>query len=140
MRTKAGTNATDKTSFEHVIDGIQVMIAILTGSIVDGEAQSDYFNSRPCQFELSRAQENGIPVLFVLESARVGLQTVRICVLDSTTCVASFSSVLPVRTQPIYSTAVFRSTRIGVHARRISFPCSTGHQSSSGIECKRTRM
>ena len=78
MRTKAGTNATDKTSFEHVIDGIQVMVAILTGSIVDGEAQSDYFNSRPCQFELNRAQENRMPVLFVFESARLGVQTVHL--------------------------------------------------------------
>ena len=68
MRSKAGTSATDKASFERLIDGVQVMVAILTGSIKYGEEESDYFKSVPCQHELGRAQENGTPVLFVLES------------------------------------------------------------------------
>ena len=68
MRYKAGTSATDKASFEKLIDGIQVMVAILTGSVQDGLEVSDYFKSVPCQHELGRAQENGTPVIFVLES------------------------------------------------------------------------
>ena len=48
MRTKAGTSATDKASFEKLIDGIQVMTAILAGSIRNGEEYSDYFRSAPC--------------------------------------------------------------------------------------------
>jgi hypothetical protein len=68
MRSKAGTSATDKASFEKLIDGIQVMVAILTGSVQDGLEVSDYFKSVPCQHELGRAQENGTPVIFVLES------------------------------------------------------------------------
>ena len=71
MRSKAGTSATDKASFEKLIDGIQVMIAILTGSIHDGEEYSDYFKSVPCQHELGRALENGTPVIFVLESESI---------------------------------------------------------------------
>ena len=71
MRSKAGTSSTDKASFEKLIDGVQVMVAILTGSISDGEELSDYFKSVPCQHELSRAQENGTPIVYVLESARV---------------------------------------------------------------------
>ena len=70
MRSKAGTSATDKASFERLIDGIQVMIVILTGSVRDGVENSDYFMSIPCRHELSRAQENGTPVVFVRESAR----------------------------------------------------------------------
>ena len=69
MRSKAGTSATDKASFERLIDGIQVMIVILTGSVREGEEYSDYFMSMPCRHELSRAQENGTPVVFVRESA-----------------------------------------------------------------------
>ena len=45
MRSKAGTSATDKASFERLIDGIEVMVAILTGSIRRGEEYSDYFMS-----------------------------------------------------------------------------------------------
>ena len=69
MRSKAGTKATDKASFEDVIDGVEVMVAILTGSIRRGEEFSNYFMSGPCQYELSRAQENSTPVVFILESA-----------------------------------------------------------------------
>ena len=69
MRSKAGTSATDKASFERLIDGMQVMVAILTGSVTNGEERSDYFMSLPCQHELSRANENQTPVVFVLESA-----------------------------------------------------------------------
>ena len=69
MRSKAGTSATDKASFERLIDGIQVMIVILTGSVREGMEYSDYFISMPCRHELSRAQENGTPVVFVRESA-----------------------------------------------------------------------
>jgi hypothetical protein len=68
MRSKAGTSATDKESFDQLIDGIQVMVAILTGSIHDGVERSDYFKSVPCQLELTRAHENRTPVVFVLES------------------------------------------------------------------------
>ena len=68
MRSKAGTSATDKASFERLIDGIQVMIAILTGSVQNNQEQSDYFRSVPCLHELNRARENGTPVVFVLES------------------------------------------------------------------------
>ena len=75
MRSKAGTSATDKASFEKLIDGIQVMIAILTGSMTNGDEQSDYFNSLACQHELNRAQENGIPVIFVLESTHTSFRT-----------------------------------------------------------------
>ena len=32
MRSKAGTSATYKESFERLIDGVQVMVAILTGA------------------------------------------------------------------------------------------------------------
>ena len=74
MRSKAGTSATDKASFEKLIDGIQVMVAILTGSVQDGQETSDYFKSVPCQHELGRAQENGTPVVFVLESALICLE------------------------------------------------------------------
>ena len=70
MRTKAGTSATDKESFEKLLDGVQVMTAILTGSIKDGEESSDYFRSVPCQHELGRALQNGSPVVFVLETSR----------------------------------------------------------------------
>ena len=66
MRTKAGTSATDKASFEKLIDGIQVMTAILAGSLRDGEEYSDYFRSVPCQHELGRALHNGTPVVFVI--------------------------------------------------------------------------
>ena len=71
MRSKAGTSATDKASFEALIDGMQSMVAILTGSINanTGEEESDYFKSVPCQHELSRAQQNFTSVVFVLESA-----------------------------------------------------------------------
>ena len=69
MRSKAGTSATDKASFERLIDGIEVMVAILTGSIRRGEEYSDYFMSVPCQHELNRALDNRTPVVFVLESA-----------------------------------------------------------------------
>ena len=68
MRSKAGTSATDKASFEALIDGVQVMIAILTGSVQNGVEYSDYFYSVPCQHELERALSNGTPVVFVLET------------------------------------------------------------------------
>ena len=56
-------------SFEHLIDGVQVMVAILTGSVRNGVEHSDYFTSVPCQIELNRARENGTLVVFVIESA-----------------------------------------------------------------------
>ena len=68
MRTKAGTSATDKESFEKLIDGIQVMSAILAGSIMHGEEYSNYFRSVPCQHELRRAMQKNMPVVFVLET------------------------------------------------------------------------
>ena len=72
MRSKAGTSATDKASFEKLIDGIEVMIAILTGHHQDGKPVSDYFRSVPCQNELLRALANNTPVVFVLETDPVG--------------------------------------------------------------------
>ena len=76
MRSKAGTSATDKASFERLIDGIQVMIVILTGSVREGMEYSDYFMSMPCRHELSRAQENAHPSsLFVRVRAHVAIRT-----------------------------------------------------------------
>jgi len=68
MRSKAGTSATDKESFEKLIDGVQVMVAIMTGSTRGQTEHSDYFRSVPCQHELGRAMHNGTPVVFVLET------------------------------------------------------------------------
>ena len=68
MRSKAGTSATDKASFEELIDGVKVMVAIMTGSWRDGREYSDYFLSPACQHELARASTNRIPVVFVRET------------------------------------------------------------------------
>ena len=69
MRSRAGTTATDKESFEKLIDGVNAMVAILTGSVRDGnEYYSDYFHSVPCQHELGRALKNNTRVVFVLET------------------------------------------------------------------------
>ena len=68
MRTKAGTSATDKESFEKLINGVQVMTAILAGSVREGKEYSDYFRSVPCQHELGRAIQNNTPVVFVIET------------------------------------------------------------------------
>ena len=92
MRTKAGTSSTDKASFEQLIDGIQVMVALLTGSIKDGEEYSDYLNSPPCQHELRRALSNGAPVVFVQESASAKLEIQeqhhmsQLCLIGSLLC------------------------------------------------------
>ena len=81
MRSKAGTSATDKASFEALIDGMQAMVAILTGSVRSGEERSDYFLSKPCQHELSRAKGNQTPVVFILESGPSQPQTLKITAL-----------------------------------------------------------
>ena len=120
MRSKAGTSATDKASFERLIDGIQVMIAILTGSTRQGEEYSDYFMSLPCQHELSRAQENHTPVVFVLESAprHANLRFAdRSCADSRPHEVCSLSSLTSSSGQPTRNTVPSRSKRIGALAQ-----------------------
>ena len=119
MRSKAGTNATDKASFERLIDGIEVMVAILTGSVRRGEEYSDYFMSTPCLHELNRARENGMPVVFILESAPV--TSIRSCnegnlILPSISrdrMLPSAESCTPSLAQPTRYTAPSRSKRTG---------------------------
>jgi hypothetical protein len=69
MRTKAGTQATDKKHFEALLDRVNVMTALLSGHVDQtGHEVSDYFKSPPCQAELGRARQNGIRVVFVHET------------------------------------------------------------------------
>ena len=126
MRSKAGTSATDKASFERLIDDIQVMIAILTGSTQGVEPYSDYFKSLPCQHELSRAQENHTQVVFVLESAHrhVNLRFAdRSCADTRPDDVRSLSSLTSSSGQPIRNTVASRSKRIGALAQNTCGRC-----------------
>ena len=124
MRSKAGTSATDKASFEKLIDGIQVMVAILTGSVQDGQETSDYFKSVPCQHELGRAQENGTPVVFVLESALICLELATSSTAQPSQNAKLTPSTLE-RAQPMYFTAAFLLMHTGALVHRICFQCST---------------
>lgn len=73
MRSKAGTSATDKESFNRLIDEQNTLVALLTGSVTvgtgspDGGEVSMYFRSGPCLNEIRRAKQNGIRIIFLLE-------------------------------------------------------------------------
>ena len=69
MRSKAGTKATDKDSFNRLLSNVLTVISVLTGSHEkNGAERSDYFSSKPCRGELHFAIKTRTPIVFVLET------------------------------------------------------------------------
>ena len=67
-RSRATSTMDRAASFGSLANGMQAVVAILTGTQHNGREQSDYFRSKPCQQELARAQADDVPVVFVLET------------------------------------------------------------------------
>ena len=126
MRSKAGTSATDKASFESLIDGIEVMVAILTGSIRQGEEYSDYFKSTPCLHELNRALDNCTPVVFVLEStSSLQFESTQASTLFLVSAPSVCYLIPPSAPRPqlTRTTVASHVKRIGEHAQNICYRC-----------------